>query len=179
MVPPNFNCRSISRKESLETLQKHALGKKLLRTLLCWNDTCNPGYTGKTLIRGRTSFLEKFCVLHEQLCHPIQGIVWKICPFSSKDKFVLPEVTVILSISCEFNYLEDWNCFSNKKRQYQAFLYQCWTIHIFLWPFQIVHFRQEISSSESVFSVSGNCGTSTTVSVIFSGEDFAVICTTW
>ena len=53
MSPPNLNFWFISRKESPESQQKHALRNRFLRPLLCSNDTFNPGYNRKTLIRER------------------------------------------------------------------------------------------------------------------------------
>ena len=51
--------------------------------------------------------------------------------------------------------------------------------HTFLLPVYIGHFRRDICSLESVFSMSGNCCISNTVSVSFLGEDFGVLSTTW
>ena len=50
--------------------------------------------------------------------------------------------------------------------------------HTFLLPLYIVHFKQDNSFLESVFSMSGNCCISTTVKVSFSGEVFGVVSTT-
>ena len=105
MVPPNLNFWSISRREGLESQQKHALKNKLLRTLLCSNDIFNPGYNRKMLIRKRTSILDRVCSNYEQLFHPIQCTACRICQCSSRDRRVLPEVTGILSISDQVHYL--------------------------------------------------------------------------
>ena len=99
MVSINSKFWSISRKEGLESQQKHALGKKFLRTLLFSNDIFNPGYKRKMLMRKRTSILDGVCVKYEQLIHPVQCTACRICQSGSRDKFVLPEVTGILSFS--------------------------------------------------------------------------------
>ena len=52
-------------------------------------------------------------------------------------------------------------------------------VHTYFYRLYIVHFKQDISSLESVYSMSGNCCISTTVSVSFSGEVFGVVITTW
>ena len=72
MSPPKLKVWSISRKKSLETQQKHALGNRFLSTLLCSNDISDPGYNRKTLIKKRTSILDGACFNYEQLFHPIQ-----------------------------------------------------------------------------------------------------------
>ena len=105
MVPPNLNFCSISRKESLESQQKHALRNRILRTRLCSNDISNPGYNRKMLMRKRTSILDRVCFNYEQLFHPVQSTASRICHCSSRDKLVLPEVTVILSISDQLHCL--------------------------------------------------------------------------
>ena len=105
MVPPNLRFWSISRRESLEFQQKHALRKKFLRTLLCSNDNFNPGYNRKMLIRKRTSILDGVCFNYEQLLHPVQCTARRICQCSSRDRLVLPEETGFLSISDQLHYL--------------------------------------------------------------------------
>ena len=105
MSPPNLNFWSISSKENLESQQKHAPRNRFLRTLLFSNDVFNPGYNRKMLMRKRTSVRDGVCVNYEQLFHPVQGIACRICQCSSGDKFVLPEVTGILSI------LDHFHCF--------------------------------------------------------------------
>ena len=105
MVPPNLSFWSISRKESLESQQKHALKNRFLRTRFCSNDIFNPGYNRKMLKRKRTSILARVCFNYEQLFHPVQCTACKISQCSSRDKLVLPEVTGIQSISDEFHYL--------------------------------------------------------------------------
>ena len=105
MVPPNSNFWSISRRESLEFQQKHALRKRFLRTLLCSNDNFNPGYNRKMLIRKRTSIVERVCFNYEQLFHPVQCTACRICQCSSGDRLVLPEETGILSISDQLHCL--------------------------------------------------------------------------
>ena len=99
MVPPSLYFWSISRKESLESQQKHALRNWFLRTLLCSNDTFNPGYNRKMLIRKRTSILDEVCFNYEQLLHPVQCTACRIYQCSSRDKLVLPRVTRVLAIS--------------------------------------------------------------------------------
>ena len=86
MSPRNLNFWSISCKESLESQQKHALGNRFLRTLLCSNDIFNPGYNRKTLFRKRTSILVRVCFNYEQLFHPVQGTACRKCQFSSRGK---------------------------------------------------------------------------------------------
>ena len=105
MVPQNLNFWSISRKKSLESQQKYTLRKRFLRTLLCSNVIFNPGYNRKTLIRKRTSSLDRVCFNYEQLFHPVQCNACSKCQCSSKNKVVLPEVTGILSIADQLHYL--------------------------------------------------------------------------
>ena len=102
MVPPILNLWSISRKESLQSKQKHALRKKFLRTLLCSNDFLNPGYNRKMLMRKRTSNLDKVCFNYEQLFHPVQCTACRICQGSSRDKLFLPEVTGFCQFQINF-----------------------------------------------------------------------------
>ena len=104
MVPQNLNF-SFSRKENLESQQKHALRNKFLRTLLCSQDALYPGYNRKMLLRKRTSIVDRVCFNYEQLFHPVQCIARIICQCSSGDKLVLPEVTGILSTSDQLLYL--------------------------------------------------------------------------
>ena len=105
MSPPNLNFWSISKKESLESQQEHALRIRFSRTLLYLNDIFNPGYIRKMLMRERTSILERVFVTYEQLFHPVRCTACRICQCSSRDKLVLLEVTGILSISDQLLYL--------------------------------------------------------------------------
>ena len=105
MSPPNLKFWSISRKESPESQQKHALRNRFLRTLLCLNVIFNPGYNRKTLIKKRTSILDRVCFNYEQLFHPVQCTNCRICQCRSRDRLVLPEVTGILTISDQNHYL--------------------------------------------------------------------------
>ena len=105
MVPPYLNFWSNSRRESLESQQKHALRNRFLRTLLCSNDNFNPGYDRKMLIRKKTSILGRVCFNYEQLFHPVQCTACRICQCSSRDRLVLQEVTGILTISDQVHYL--------------------------------------------------------------------------
>ena len=130
MVPPNLNFWSISRKESLESQQKHALRKKFLRTLLCSNDIFKPGFNRKMLKSKRTSILNRVCVNYEQLFHPIQCTACRICQCTSGEILVSPEVTGILSISDQLRYLWGINCFDNGTRQNSICLYQSGSLHI-------------------------------------------------
>ena len=130
MVPPNLNFWSISRKESLQSQQKHALRNRFLRTLLCSNDFLNPGYNWKMLMRKSTSILDRVCLNYEQLFHPVQCTACKICQCSSRDKFVLPQLTGILSISDQFHYLWGRKYFGNLTRQYSTCLCQSGSSHI-------------------------------------------------
>ena len=105
MVPPNLNFWFISRRESLESQQKHALRNRFLRTLLCSNYNFNPGYNRKIVIRKRTSILDRVCFNYEQLFHPVQCTACRICQGSSRDRLILPEVTGIRTISDQVHYL--------------------------------------------------------------------------
>ena len=96
MGPTNLTFWSLSRKESLESQQKHALRNRFLRTLLFSNDIFHAGYNRKVLMRKRTSILDRGCVNYEQLFHPVHCIASRICQCSSRDKLVLPEVNGIL-----------------------------------------------------------------------------------
>ena len=120
MVPPILNFWSISRKESLESLQKHELRNRFLRTLLCSKDIFNPRYNRKMLLRKRTSILDRVCFNHEHLFHPVQCTALRIRRCNSRDKLVLTEVTDILSISDQPHYLSGINCFCNGTRQYST-----------------------------------------------------------
>ena len=137
MVPPNLNFWSISRKESLESKQKHALRNMFLRTLLCSNDIFNPGYNRKMLMRKTTSFLARVCFNYEQLFHPVQCTACRICQCSSRDKLVLPKLTGTLVISDQFHQLSGINCFGNSTRQYSTCLYQSGSVHI-LFSYQYI-----------------------------------------
>ena len=86
MCPPNLNFWSISCKEILESQQKHALRNRFLRTLLCSNDIFSPGYNRKTLIRKRTSILDRDWFNYEQLFHPVQCTACRNCQCSSRCK---------------------------------------------------------------------------------------------
>ena len=114
MVPSNLNFWSISRKETRESQQKHALRKKCLRTILCSTDIFIPVYNRKMLMRKRTSFLDIVCFNFEQLLHPRQCTTCRICQCSSKNKLALPEVTGILSISDELHYASVINGFDKR-----------------------------------------------------------------
>ena len=105
MLPESLNFWSTSRTESLESQQKHALKNKFLRTILCSDDTCNPGYNRKTLIRKGTSILDRVCVKYEQLFHQVQCTACRICQCSSRNKLALSEMTGILSFSDQVRYL--------------------------------------------------------------------------
>ena len=130
MVPPNLNFWSISRKESLESQQKHAPRNTFLRTLLCSNDIFNPGCNRKMLMRKRTSILARVCFNYEQLFHPVQCTTCRICQCSSRDKLTLPGAIGILSISDQLHHLSSINCFGNGTQQYSTCLYQSGSSHI-------------------------------------------------
>ena len=132
MVPPNSYFWSISRKESLESQQKHALKNKFLRTLLRSNDILNPGYNQKMLMRKKTSIFDGVCVNYEQLFHPDQCTACRLCQCSSRDKLALSEVTGIPSSLDQVLYLWNINCFGNGTRQYSVCLYQSGSLHILL-----------------------------------------------
>ena len=103
MVPPKLSFWSISRKESLDSQEKHADKKRSLRLLLCSNDNFDSGYNRKMLIRKRTSLLDGVCLNFEQLFDPVQCTACRIYQCRSRDKLVLPRVTRILSISEKFH----------------------------------------------------------------------------
>ena len=105
MVPPNLNFWSISRKEILESQEKHQFRNKFLHTLLCSNDIFNSEYNRKMLMRKTRSILDGVCFKNEQLFHPVQCTACRICHCSSGDKLVLPELTGVLSFSDQFHYL--------------------------------------------------------------------------
>ena len=84
MSPPNLNFWSTSRKESAESKQEHALRNRFLRELSCSDIVFNPGYNRKTLIRKRTSILDRVSLNYKQLFHPIQCIACRKCQCSSK-----------------------------------------------------------------------------------------------
>ena len=86
MSPPNGNFWSISRKESLEFQQKHALRNRFFRALLCSDVIANPGYSLKTLIRKRTSTLDGACFNYKRLFHSIQCTACRKCQCSSRGK---------------------------------------------------------------------------------------------
>ena len=123
MLPQNLNFWSISRKESLESQQKHAHRNRFLRTLLFSNDFFNPGYNREMLMRKRTSILDWVCFNYEQLFHPVQSTACRICQCNSQDKLVLPEVTGILLVLDELHHLSGKKCFINCT-QYWTCLYQ-------------------------------------------------------
>ena len=178
MVPPNLYFWSISRKESLESKQKHALRNRFLRTLFCPNDISNTGYNRKMLMSKKTSVPDRVRFNYEQLFHPVQCTAYRLCQCSSKDKLNLPEVAGILSISDHFQYFRGINCFGNGTRHYSLCLYQSGSSHIVFSYHYILYILSKITFLESDFSVSGSCCLSTTVSVSFSGESFGVVSTT-
>ena len=104
MVPPNFTLCSIIRKESPESQQKHTHGNKFLRTLWCLNDNLNTGHNQKTPIRKSTSIIDGVCFNYEQLFHPVQCTVCRICQGSTLEKLVLPKTTGILRISDQIHH---------------------------------------------------------------------------
>ena len=67
MSRPSGKVWSITRREILESQQKHALTNRFLRTLLCSNDNFNPGYNREMFMRKRTSILDEF-VLFMNCC---------------------------------------------------------------------------------------------------------------
>ena len=105
MVPPILNFWSISRKETLESQQKHALKNVFLRTLLCSNDTFISRDSRKMLMRKITSIHDGVGFNYEQLFHAVQCTACDICLFSSRDKLFLPDVRGILSICVQILYL--------------------------------------------------------------------------
>ena len=60
MVPPNLNFWSISRRESLESQQKHALRNRFMQTLLCSNEISIPGTIEKCSLEREHPFLTEF-----------------------------------------------------------------------------------------------------------------------
>ena len=124
MSPPNLNFWSISRKESPESQQKHALRNRFLRTLLCSKDVFIPGYNRKTLIRKRTSILVWICFNYEQLFQPRQCTACRKCQCSSRGKRAWPAVFCIQSFLNPFQYPWDTSCFHSGTRQCSPCLYQ-------------------------------------------------------
>ena len=179
MVPQIVRFWFISRKERLESQQKQALRNRFSRTLLCSNDLFNPGNYRVKLSRKRTSFLDKIYFNYEQLFRPVECTACKTCHCSSIDGFVSPGAISFLSTSDQLPYLWDSNCFGNSTT---PTLKLCLSVlkftHTFPLPVYFVHFRQEYSSLESVFSMSGNCHVSTTGSLSFSEIVFGVVTST-
>ena len=99
MVPPILIFYSISRIESLESQQKHALKNNFLRALLCLNDNLNPGCNQIILIRKNAPLLDEGYLNYEQLFHPVQCTACKLCQCCSIDNFVLSKMIGILSTS--------------------------------------------------------------------------------
>ena len=130
MVPPVITFWSISRKESLESEQEHALRNRFVRTLLCSKDNFNPGNNRKMLIRKKTSILDWAGFNYEQLFHPEKCTACRICQSSSIYKRVLPRVTGCLSFSDQLHYLWGGRCFANGTRQNSDCLYQSGSLHI-------------------------------------------------
>ena len=86
MRPPILTFWPISRNESVESQQKHAHRKKVLRTLLFSNDFFNPEYYGRKLMTKKTSSLDGVCINYKQMFHPIQCTASRKCQYSSKGK---------------------------------------------------------------------------------------------
>ena len=105
MVPSNLIFWSISRKESLESQQKHALRKNFLRPLLCSDDSFNPGRNRKMLVKKKTSKLYGVSFNYEHLFHPVQCSACRICQSSSRDELVWPKLAGILSFLDQLHYL--------------------------------------------------------------------------
>ena len=179
MIPPNLKFWSISRKESLASEQGHALTEKFSRALLCSNNKFVPGYNPKMVKRKRTSFLAEVCFNYEQLFHPVQSIAGKICQGNSIYIMVLPRVSGI--VNCRTTSL------SLRRKLFRQRFTTIFNLSVlvlkstytFFLPLNNVHFRQGISSLESVFSMPGSCCSSTTVSGSFPEEVFGVVSTTW
>ena len=111
--------------------------------------------------------------------HPLHWTTWKKCQLNSQDNFVLPRVTGVLSTSEQPLQLWGTIFFRSGTRQYWGCLYQSWTLHIhFVCHYILSNTGWKFPFLESVFSVSGICWVSTTVSVVFSGEVFGVVSTT-
>ena len=121
-----------------------------------------PGTIGKPSLE-RTILLDGVCLNYEQLFHTVQCIACRICQCSSIDELVLPRVTGILSISDQRHYLSGTKTFGNRTLQHSICLYQSGSLHI-LFSYQFTHtvflpsskfyLRQDISSFESVYSMS-------------------------
>ena len=104
MVPTNLNFWSISRKDSLESQQKHGLKNRFWRALLCSKTISIPDTIGKCSLERVHPFLTKV-VLIMKLFHPVQGTACKSCQSTSIDKVVLSRATGILTISDQLHYL--------------------------------------------------------------------------
>ena len=172
MVTPDIKFWSISSKEILEDQEKHELRNKFLRKCLGSNHIYNPGYNRKMLNKQRTSILDKACFNYEHLFHPVQCTACKISQLTSNDEQVLPRATGILSTSERLHYLWGIICLCNGTQWF-------WDFCASLVVYTDVQYRHEIWSLESIFSISGNCLISTTVSVSFLEEVFGVVSFTW
>ena len=112
MVPTKLIFWSNSRKESLKSQQKHALKNRFLQTLLCPDDTFNPGYNWKMLNRKKTCILDDVCYIYEQLFLPGQCTACKKCQSSSTNKLVLSKAPGVLST---FNPGYNWKKLNRTK----------------------------------------------------------------
>ena len=130
------------------------------------------------LIGKKTYIPVEVCYKDEQLFHPVQRNAWKIWHCISIDDFVLSRATGFCSTSDQFHYLWGIHCFGNGTRQCSIVSIKKCT-HSFLLPIYIVRFRPAISSLASVFSMSSICCISTTVSIVWLGDIFGVVGTTW
>ena len=144
MLPPISNFWSISRKESFEFQQNHALKIKFLWTLINSDDNFYPGHNRKLLIKKRTSFLDRNCFNYEQFFHTLQCTACNICQCSSIDKLGLPRATGFLSISGQFHYLWGTKSFGNSEKQYWDCLCRSWNLHIlFFYQFLLCKFGKK------------------------------------
>ena len=99
MVSATLNFWSTSRKENLESQQKHALRDNLcVDFCLGSNDNFHPEYKRKMVIRRRISILDIVCFNSGLFFHPVQCTACKICQDGSIDKLVLPRAFVTLSL---------------------------------------------------------------------------------
>ena len=104
---------------------------------------------------------------YEKLFRWLQCIACKICQCSSIHKLILSRASGVLSLSDHLRYLWGMNCFGNVSRQFELVPLVSKFTHSTLLPLYNVHFRQEISSLESVFAMSAKFCISITVFVSF------------
>ena len=130
------------------------------------------------LIREITSILYESCFYQEQLFYPVKCTAFKICQCNSLYKLILQVMIGILSILLSLRYELFQKRYTTLFNLSVSFLKFTPTFSLLLHTF---YFRQKKSSLGSAFSISGECGISTSVSAIsvsFHGENYGVVSTT-